>query len=437
MPPPGNAQEFLTVVEKSGLLDENELDRYRFRSTADPSPPDRIANWMVTEGRLTPFQSGLLLAGKSRPFFIGAYTVLSRLGNGSMGVVYLCEHRGMRRKVALKVLQNRRVQDEVALERFLREARAAAALDHPNVVHALDFGCEKNLHYLAMEYIDGRSLKELVMNEGPLPPLKAADYLRQAALGVQHAHEAGLIHRDIKPSNFMISRTGVVKLLDLGLARSADGDVDLTRGAPLGTLAYSAPEQALDSHAVDARADIYSLGATFYLAITGRPPSPGMGVGDAIPPGLVDADNFSRLMSILRKMTALRPADRYASAAEVAEELELWISPPTVAVPVEMLPAEPAGDVLLDDAVPDSQLDTVSETEAVASLYGTVSDADLLIEPSFAELTTSPPSSPEMVIQPEPGPEAASRQWLSRYWKPLVLCLAGLLGLVGAIAGRG
>jgi serine/threonine protein kinase len=328
MPPPGNATDFLTVVEKSGLLEENDLDRYRFQSAADPSPPDRVAKWMMMDGRLTQFQVGLLLAGKSRPFFIGAYKILSRIVNGSMGVVYLCEHRSMRRKVAVKILQRRRVQDEVALERFLREARAAATLSHPNVVHALDFGCEKQLHYLVMEYIDGRSLKSLVLADGPIPPLKAADYLRQAALGLHHAHEAGLIHRDVKPSNFMISRAGVVKLLDLGLARFEDSEVDLTQGRPLGTMAYIAPEQALNSHTVDARADIYSLGATFYLALTGRSPKPGSGIGDAVPPDLADTANFERIMTVLRRMTANDAAERYRSAAEVAAEMELLLSPP-------------------------------------------------------------------------------------------------------------
>jgi serine/threonine protein kinase len=327
MPAPGNTTEFLSVVEKSGLLEEDDLDRYRFRSAADPSPPDRVAKWMIMDGCLTPFQVEQLLAGKSRPFFVGPYKVLTRVGNGSMGVVYLCEHRTMRRKVAVKFLQKRRVQDAEAMERFLREARAAAAVNHPNVVRALDFGCEKQLHYLVMEYIDGRSLKARVHDEGPLSPLKVADYLRQAALGLQHAHDAGMILRDIKPSNIMIDRAGVIKLLDLGLARFEDGAVDLTRGRPLGTMAFVAPEQALDSHTVDARADIYSLGATFYLVLTGRTPKPGIRISDSLPPVIDDFDNFNRVMAVLRRMTAFTPKDRYQRAAEVAAEMELLLKP--------------------------------------------------------------------------------------------------------------
>lgn len=482
MPAPGNATEFLSVVEKSGLLEADELDSYRFRSSADPSPPDRIAKWMLVDGRLTAFQVELLLAGKSRPFFVGPYKVLSRIGNGSMGVIYLCEHRGMRKQVAVKVLQNRRVQDEVALERFVREARAAAALNHPNVIHALDFGCEGQLHYLAMEYIDGVSLKELILKKGPLPPLKAADYLRQAALGVQHAHEAGLIHRDIKPSNLMIDNSEVVKLLDLGLARFGEGDIDITRGAPLGSLAYSAPEQALDSHAVDARADIYSLGAVFYLALTGRLPTPGVGIGDANPHSSSDPENFSRLMTMLRRMTAHAPCDRYQSAAEVAAELSRWITPNApIAVPVLSMDSD--SDVLLALPVSDTvaTASTVSEadelhavpvlepvatptTEPEAAETADFDLADLAREetaqePAFAAFVAEPPPSAKLPSSKLPSSKPPSqqrtysrpalqaksknrmewrqvKQWFIKWWQPLVLVLAVVVGLSAAVANR-
>src|SRR5262249_38211773 len=265
-----------------------------------------------------------------RPFFVGPYKVLSRIGNGNMGVVYLCEHVDMRRRVALKVLQGRRAKDQVALQRFLREARAAAAINHPNVVHALDLGCEGDLHYLSMEYIDGISLKEVVRAQVPLEPRRLAGYLRQAALGLQHAHQAGLIHRDIKPSNVMIDRDGVVKILDLGLALFAEGDEELTQGVQLGDIAYAAPEQTRDSHTVDARADIYSLGATFYLAATGRQPLPAMGITDNTPPprALATTD-FSRLMAILQRMTATNPDLRHQTASEVVAEIVAWVTPPS------------------------------------------------------------------------------------------------------------
>lgn len=412
MPTPASAAEFLAVVEKSGLLQGEDLAGYRNRSAVDPAPPDQVANWMVTDGRLTPFQVGLLLAGKTRPFFVGKYKVLSRIGNGSMGVVYLCEHREMRRQVAVKVLQSRRARDEVALERFLREARASSALNHPNVVHALDVGCENGLHYLVMEHIAGQSLKQLVLSEGPLPPAKAADYLRQAALGVQHAHDAGLIHRDIKPSNLMIDGSGVVKILDLGLARFDEAELDLTRGGTIGDLAYSAPEQALDSHAVDARADIYSLGATFYLALVGRAPVPGAGIPDANLALQSETKDFSRLMTVLRRMTAFDPANRYQTAAEVAAELADWATP-----------TQPKEDVL-----------PPTEVDAVQSLVPETGEdeVDLDLAETPLAFDTSPSRKPRKISRPV---TPAKSWWRVRRWQLLILGLAVVAGFVAALVG--
>jgi serine/threonine protein kinase len=474
MPPPGNATDFLTVVERSGLLKEVDLDGYRFRSTADPSPPDRVAKWMLMDGRLTQFQAGLLLAGKSHPFFVGPYKILSRIGNGSMGVVYLCEHHYMARKVAVKILQKRRTEDAIALERFLREARASAALNHPNVVHALDFGRENHVHYMVMEYIDGRSLKAMVLEDGALPPLKVAQYLRQAALGLQHAHEAGLIHRDIKPSNIMISRAGVVKLLDLGLAQVEESEVDLTQGKPLGTMAYVPPEQVLDSHDVDARADIYSLGATFYLALTGRAPKAGIGIGDSIPPELEDVENFGRLMVILRRMTARSPGDRFQNAAEVAAQMDQLLTPqvPAPRTESETIPTDELNTVesLGSSTNCESENTPVPEAKNVNDRESSVAQAETVesVEPTVIEETAAPtptlegnaetlPTSDESSSRPaknstkrrmraRSGRTTAIRwqersrlacQWLIRRWQPLVLAIAAVVGLVAALATRG
>ncbi|HEV3386982.1 MAG TPA: serine/threonine-protein kinase [Gemmata sp.] len=498
MPPPGNATDFLLVVEKSGLLKEDDLDRYRFQSAADPSPPDRVAKWMMMDGRLTQFQAGLLLAGKSRPFFLGQYKILSRLGNGNMGVVYLCEHNIMSRKVAVKVLQKRRAKDVVALERFLREARASATLDHPNVVRALDFGCENQLHYIVMEYIDGRSLKALVLSDGALQPLKVAGYLRQAALGLQHAHEAGLIHRDVKPSNFMINRTGIVKLLDLGLARFEESDVDLTQGKQLGTMAYAAPEQAKDSHTVDARADIYSLGAAFYLALTGHSPKPGIGIGDAVPPDLEDTINFDRIMAVLRRMTVQAPTERYQSAAEVAAEMDLILSPP---------PASPEPEPLIEyEAMESDELNTVESlghsarestdielsepksmnsydckapengpvesqepnevapvacslaaSDTVETVESSTLEDETASKPALEKVNHDTPApsnaSPKLFLNPSSPPQPRTRvaspdkklkrskwqlaqQWVDQHLIPIILVLAVVVGLLAALANR-
>ena len=232
---------------------------------------------LVHEGVLTHFQAKQFLDGKWRGFSIGKYKVLERLGSGGMGSVYLCEHKLMRRRVAVKVLPTAKAEDPASLERFYREARAVAALDHPNIVRAYDIDQVEKLHFLVMEYVDGASLQEIVKRAGPLDALRAAHYIRQSALGLQHAHEtAGLVHRDIKPANILVDRTGIVKILDMGLARFFNDEEDvLTKKydeSVLGTADYLAPEQALDSHSVDIRADIYSLGATFYFCLTGRTP---------------------------------------------------------------------------------------------------------------------------------------------------------------------
>jgi serine/threonine protein kinase len=363
-----------------------------------------------------------------------------------MGVVYLCEHVGMRRKVAVKVLQARRAKDEVALQRFLREARAAAALNHPNVVRALDLGQEGDLHYLSMEYIDGASLTELVRTGGALAPRLLADYLRQAAAGLQHAHEAGLIHRDIRPSNVMIGRDGVVKLLDLGLALFADGEENLTQGAPLGSLGYIAPEQALDGHAVDVRADVYSLGATLHFGLTGRAPNPARGVGDTPVPKMRDGSDFEHLLSIAQRMMAPAPVDRFQSAAEVVEEVTRWLLPEPAALPVAPEPVpEPSPEVpgagstdfelRIDDSESESA-DTASTDFAFEPVRRTTPAPKRVVQ-SAPE--TPPPVEPVRALPPpRPRPvEAPEVGWRARFRWPLTLVLALLVGFGASYLIRG
>src|SRR5437867_2930015 len=279
MPAPTSNDELLDLVHKSGVLEEKRLEAHlqKLRESNDlPDEPAKLAAALVRDGLLTNFQSEQLMQGKWRRFAIGKYKVLERLGSGGMGSVYLCEHKFMRRRVAVKVLPAAKAEDPSSLERFYREARAAAALDHPNIVRAYDIDQDENLHFLVMEYVDGASLQELVKKHGPMEVLRAAHYIRQAAIGLHHAHEADLVHRDIKPGNLLVDRNGTVRVLDMGLARFFHDEEDiLTKKYDenvLGTADYLAPEQALDSHGVDIRADIYSLGATFYYVLTGKTP---------------------------------------------------------------------------------------------------------------------------------------------------------------------
>jgi serine/threonine protein kinase len=275
MPAPTTIDEFVGLIRKSGVLDAQRLDDYLNQASKTSSLPD-FATALVQDGLLTRFQAQQFLLGRFRGFLIrGKYKLLEHVGSGGMGSVYLCEHLTMGRRVAIKVLPADKAKDPSSLERFYREARAVAALDHPNIVRAHDIDNDKNLHFLVMEYVDGASLQEIVVRHGPIDPLRACHYIRQAAAGLGHANHAGLVHRDIKPANLLLDRQGVVKLLDLGLARFFNDESDsLSKKYAenvLGTADYLAPEQALGSN-VDIRADIYSLGATFYFILTGRTP---------------------------------------------------------------------------------------------------------------------------------------------------------------------
>src|SRR5262245_21858824 len=227
---PATTDDFLELGYKSGILERPAVAAYleKLRSAGKlPETPPALAEAMLRDGLLTRFQAENLLAGKWRGFIIaGKYRLLQRVGSGGMGTVYLCEHVHMRRKVALKVLPREQAADDASRDRFYREARAVAALDHPNIVRAHDIDHEDNLHFLVMEYVDGSSLQQLVKQHGPLEPLRAANYIRQAALGLQHAHEAGLVHRDIKPGNLLVDRAGTVKVLDMGLARFFNDEQD-------------------------------------------------------------------------------------------------------------------------------------------------------------------------------------------------------------------
>ena len=250
-----NVEGFIDLVRRSGLVEE---DQFTGRSAGSDAfvrgrvpDVDLLANRVVESGLITRWQADKLLEGRHKGFFLGKYKLLDLLGSGGMSHVYLAEHVLMQRRVAIKVLPKNRVEDSSYLARFHREAQAAAALDHPNIVRAYDVDNDGNNHYIVMEYVEGRDLQHIVKDDGPLDYVTAADYIRQAAEGLAHAHGAGLIHRDVKPANLLVNQKKVVKVLDLGLARFTGEDkASLTVAYDenvLGTADYLAPEQALDS----------------------------------------------------------------------------------------------------------------------------------------------------------------------------------------------
>ncbi|MGC3967145.1 MAG: serine/threonine-protein kinase, partial [Pirellulales bacterium] len=295
---------------------------------------------LVRTGRLTAWQAGKLNDGRHKGFFLGSYRLLSRLGAGGMSTVYLAEHIHMRQRRALKVLPRHRVGDSSYLERFYREARAAAALDHANVVHAYDVGCDGDIHFLVMEFVEGSDLQKFVARRGVLSYDSAAEVIRQTALGLTHAHKSGVIHRDIKPANLLIDNSGTVKILDMGLARytaeESEKQASLTQMHDenvIGTTNYLAPEQALNSHKADARSDIYSLGCTMYYALTGLPPFNTGTVAERLmahihqkPESVTKhRPNAPRsLVEICERMLEKKPDDRYQSAEEIVGVLKAW-----------------------------------------------------------------------------------------------------------------
>jgi serine/threonine protein kinase len=283
------------------------------------------------------------------------YRVLRLLGTGGMGVVYQAKHRVMERLVALKVIRADFTADAAAVDRFRREVKAAAALSHPNIVTAFDAEQIGNVHFLVMEYVEGVNLARHVALSGPLPVEEACSHMRQAALGLQHAFEKGMIHRDIKPHNLMLTHAGSapkiepygrVKILDFGLARLAGAPVQNAQtvsGMLLGTVDFMAPEQADDARTVDIRADIYSLGCTLYYLLSGRVLFPDgsllqkvVAMMEKQPPPLSQyrIDLPPLLFNVIGRMLAKKPDDRYQTPAEVAHVLTPFLSGPAVSMPV-------------------------------------------------------------------------------------------------------
>src|SRR5947209_1984353 len=339
MPAPTKIAEFLDLGYRSGLLEKDSVEplcaTWRQNQQVHQTPRE-LADSLIREGILTRFQAEKLLDGRWRGFTIsGKYRLLARLGTGGMGEVFLCEHILMGRKVALKFLPRSQAGDPASLARFYREARAVARLDHPNIVRAHDIDHEDKLHFIVLEYVDGANLHDFIRKNGILTPARAAHYIRQAALGLQHAHEAGLVHRDIKPGNLLLDRQGTVKLLDMGLARFFHEDTgafvkEFEAGYIIGTADYVAPEQINDSQ-VDVRADIYSLGGSCYYLLVGKSPfqdgtTPQKMIWHQVrqPKSLrlLRPDAPEGFVQLIERMMAKDPARRYQSPAAVVAALE-------------------------------------------------------------------------------------------------------------------
>jgi serine/threonine protein kinase len=307
----------------------------RFPAGKQPHDPKVMATELVRAGKLTKYQAIALFQGKPKLLSFGEYLILEKLGQGGMGQVMKAEHRRMKRVVAIKIISPEALSNENAVRRFETEVHAAARLIHPNIVTAFDANEHEGVHYYVMEFVDGLDLKALSKTHGPLPLAMALDYVVQTARGLAYAHGKGIIHRDIKPANLLVDREGTVKILDMGLAlmdRDEDTPQLTTEGQVLGTVDFMAPEQAIDTHAADARADIYSLGCTFYRLLTGEALYSGETTmrklmshrEDPIPSLTAKrSDVPAAIEEVWVKMVAKLPEDRQQTMAEVVTALEI------------------------------------------------------------------------------------------------------------------
>jgi serine/threonine protein kinase len=442
MPAPATIQEFLDVVRRSKQVNDERLEQYLQQRPEESLPPKprKFAVEMIRDGLLTTFQAEQFLQGKYKGFSLGGYRILERLGAGGAGTVYLAEHEVMKRRVAIKVLPTPCAEDPALLERFRREARAAALLNHPNIVRVFDFRQEGLLHFIVMEYIEGPNLQQLVHRRGCLPIPVACEYIRQAALGLEHAHDIGLVHRDIKPANLLVDASGAIRVLDLGLARYEVADEEsVTRmfnnQVVLGTADYLAPEQALDLHTVDGRADIYSLGATLYTLLAGRPPFDEGSVAQKLmwhqikePPPVTAfrPEVPPELAALVTSMLAKQPQDRMASMAEVSESLAPWANQALASM-------RPGPKTLIDlrneqrvvSLALTSGLQNAPAVSAGNTWTSSAREDTAPMEPKRQAIVPPKPVTPPPL--PPPGRRHGSHWWLA--------IAMGIIGLVVGLAG--
>jgi serine/threonine-protein kinase len=353
-----SVETLLAALRRVQLLTPEQVDQVARELGPHYRDPQALGEYLVEIDWLTGYQLQLLFAGRWDELTVGPYQMLDRLGEGGVSEVFKAWDTVRGRVVALKVLRQHLVGRSDAVRQFQRELQAITRLSHPNIIKTYDANQVGTVHYFAMECVEGVDLDKFVQRVGPLPVDQACDYIRQVAQGLQHAHQLGLVHRDIKPANLFLINPPlpgatppgrrpldpVLKILDWGLARlqpalgeaeAAEADQDAEKGMLIGTADYIAPEQARDAGLVDIRADIYSLGCTFYYLLTGRPPFPGTSLmqkllqhQEADPPSVraVRPEVPEEVDAVIRKMLAKLPEDRYQIPLLVVTPLRRFYS---------------------------------------------------------------------------------------------------------------
>jgi WD40 repeat protein/serine/threonine protein kinase len=431
---------FIESLRTSDLLPAAKLDEAA-REAVRIKDSRMLAKSLLQRGWLTPYQANQLVQGRGADLILGPYILLERLGEGLRGQVFKGRHRIMNRVAGLNVIRKELLADPEAVEQFYREIQAASQLDHPNVVHAYDAGPAGPTHFLATEFVEGIDLQHLVKESGALPLRQAAAYIAQAALGLQHAGERGLVHRDLQPSSLLITGLkkhkpgsaveegdlyawGLLKILDFGLGRVLRfGGGDAVRlksehGAP----EYMAPEQLDQNKAVDIRADIYSLGGCFHFLLTGQVPPLGRP-----PPRQLRPDVPAEVVELIQYMRAAAPQDRIQAPSEVAQVLAGLFGfnlggPVTISTPEETTaPREPLNDEetgALDDTASGSGTAILSPAEAARERRLLVVAGVVLVLglAGFGLYWFYPRDSAPVVAATQPGtsPEADLRALVAR-----------------------
>ena len=430
-------KQFVQNLTTSGLMSATDITSFQDGLPPQNRPRDAetLARALVHANRLTKYQVQAVYQGKVKGLVFGEYCVLDQLGQGGMGIVLKAEHRRMKRIVAVKMIAGAALKSPDAVKRFYREVEAAARLEHANIVTAYDASEHEGVHYLVMQFVDGKDLGAIVKERGPLSVSQAVDYTIQAARGLQFAHKQGVVHRDIKPANLLVDKEGTLKILDMGLARiggvvdEEDKDRLTASGQIMGTCDYMAPEQAMDTHHVDARADIYSLGCTLYRFLTGDVMYKGETLAKILIshqlspiPSLCKAcsDVLPQLDAVFQKMVAKKPEDRYQTMAEVIADLEACIGKRAAAstsLGEETIAVSPMEDNL-------SFLKTTAPRSMATAVKKKVE--------KLAEATLS-----QQVAGAETSKQLAGKARLQAVWRKktrFVTIGLGLLGVVGVIA---
>lgn len=427
--------EILTTLRASGLLAPDGFEALARDAAPFGNDLSAALKFIVKRKHVTVYQLKKALNGRAADLFVGRFVVLDKVGEGAMGKVFRARDTRDGRTVALKVVRTALVSNPVIRGRYEREVQATSKLDHPHIVRTLDAGEADGKFYMAMEFVDGIDLARLMRDCGALEVPEACEYVRQAALGLQHAHDRGFVHRDVKPSNIVVAgerhvpratEPAAVKLLDLGLSRAMDPDEmvapNLTRDhTVVGTPDYMAPEQAKNSKAVDPRADLYSLGCTFYFLLAGRVPFAAPSAIEKIlahhtdvptPVQALRPQVPNAVAELVARLMAKRPEDRPQTAAEVAARLEPFVAYPAGAAPAlahGRRGPEPAAH--RSGAPPLPPLETDGSSVGPGPLFALVDDASRPAGPPLgpndtdsaarAETLPNPPA-----IAPRPAPPA-------------------------------